>query len=151
MVSDSFSPDNEIFEGQVFNGFGCTGKNISPHVRWKNPPANAKTFAVTMFDPDAPTGSGWWHWILLDVPEDILDIGENRATYGTVYKNDYGVADYGGPCPPVGHGLHHYRLTVWALPQKLELPAESTAALVGYHLHATAIASATIVGTYGRK
>ena len=101
-------------EDQVFNGFGCTGRNLSPALSWVHPPAGTKSFAVTLFDPDAPTGSGWWHWLVFDLPADVRGLPTGAGTLGmpglpigaVQSRTDYGIQGYGGPCPPPGHGLH---------------------------------------------
>ena len=106
-----------------FNGFGCKGKNESPQLSWANAPEGTKSFAVTMYDPDAPTGSGWWHWVVFDIPSNITELVANAgnvelslAPKGAIQSiTDYGAKGYGGPCPPEGHGLHQYIITVFAL------------------------------------
>jgi len=108
---------------QVFKGFGCTGENVSPELYWENAPAGTRRFAVTMFDPDAPTGSGFWHWIVFDIPANITELksdagnlSKNLAPAGAIQgKTDFGQPGYGGPCPPEGHGFHEYIITVYAL------------------------------------
>jgi hypothetical protein len=146
-------------EKQVFNGFGCSGANISPHLSWENPPAGTKSFAVTMYDPDAPTGSGWWHWLIFDIPATTKELPSNAgavkanlAPKGSVQSiTDFGTTGYGGPCPPVGHGFHRYIITVYALKvDKLGLDEKASPALVGYNLNANTIQKASIVMYYGR-
>src|SRR5208283_3439460 len=107
----------------VFNGFGCSGDNLSPQLSWTNAPAGTKSFAVTMFDPDAPTGSGWWHWLVFDIPANIYelvegagDVVKHTAPAGCIQSNtDMGQPGFGGPCPPEGSGYHRYIITVYAL------------------------------------
>jgi Raf kinase inhibitor-like YbhB/YbcL family protein len=144
---------------QVFNGFGCTGGNISPQLSWEHAPAGTKSFAVTMFDPDAPTGSGWWHWLMFDVPSATHELPSNAgslsanlAPKGSVQSmTDFGQPGYGGPCPPVGHGPHRYIITVFALKvEKLGLDEKSAPAMVSFNLNANAIQKASIVMYYGR-
>ena len=108
---------------EEFNGFGCSGKNESPQLSWINAPEGTKSFAVTIYDPDAPTGSGWWHWLVFDIPahtnELVPNAGNvqlNLAPKGAIQSiTDYGAKGYGGPCPPQGHGIHEYIITVYAL------------------------------------
>ena len=69
----------QISMNQVFNGFGCTGKNISPQLEWNNAPKGTKSFAITIYDPDAPTGSGWWHWVVFDISKDTNQILSNAS------------------------------------------------------------------------
>lgn len=146
-------------EKQVFNGFGCSGANISPQLSWENPPEGTKSFAVTMYDPDAPTGSGWWHWLMFDIPATTRelptnagDVKQNLAPKGAIQSvTDFGTRGYGGPCPPPGHGRHQYIITVYALKvEKLGLDSTATPALVGYNLNANAIQKASIIMYYGR-
>ncbi|PKH49842.1 YbhB/YbcL family Raf kinase inhibitor-like protein [Tenacibaculum sp. Bg11-29] len=142
-----------------FNGFGCTGENQSPQLSWKNAPEGTKSFAVTMYDPDAPTGSGWWHWVVFDIPvstnELISGAGNtklNLTPEGIIQSvTDYGVNGYGGPCPPKGHGLHQYIITVYALKTgKLGLNKSTNPAVVGYYLWNNTLAKASIVTYYQR-
>ncbi|CAM1343966.1 YbhB/YbcL family Raf kinase inhibitor-like protein [Tenacibaculum amylolyticum] len=147
-------------KNEEFNGFGCTGKNESPELSWKNAPKGTKSFAITMYDPDAPTGSGWWHWLVFDIP---ANVNELKSGAGNVKANllpkgviqsvtDYGTKGYGGPCPPPGHGLHQYIITVYALKtDKLGLTADTNPAVVGYYLGSNTLAKATIVAYYERK
>jgi len=144
---------------QVFNGFGCTGGNISPALEWKNPPKDTKSFAVTVYDPDAPTGSGWWHWLIFNIPSSVTKLPENAgkldnslAPQGSVQsRTDYGQPGYGGPCPPVGDKPHHYIFTVFALKvDQLPLKEDSSGALVVYYLNQNALGKARLTATYGR-
>jgi len=143
----------------VFNGFGCTGENISPQLSWENAPAGTKSFAVTMYDPDAPTGSGFWHWVMFDIPTSVKElpanagnIEKNLAPVGAIQSmTDFGKQGYGGPCPPEGHGFHQYIITVYALKtDKLGLDKNSNPAMVGFYLNSNLIEKATIVMYYKR-
>jgi len=143
-----------------FNGFGCTGDNQSPQLTWANAPAGTKSFAVTMYDPDAPTGSGWWHWVVFDIPSDINELIANAGNpeakltpKGAIQSlTNYGVTGYGGPCPPEGHGIHQYVITVHALKvDTLGLDANTNPAIVGYYLWNNTIAKASIVTYYQRE
>lgn len=143
-----------------FNGFGCTGENQSPQLSWKNVPEETKSFAVTMYDPDAPTGSGWWHWVVFDIPvstnELVSGAGNtalNLTPEGVIQSiTDYGTNGYGGPCPPKGHGLHQYIITVYALKtDKLGLNENTNPAVVGYYLWNNTLAKASIVTYYQRN
>lgn len=146
-------------EKQVFNGFGCSGANVSPQLSWENVPEGTKSFAVAMYDPDAPTGSGWWHWLIFDIPASISQLPSNAgnpkmnlAPIGTIQSlTDFGLPGYGGPCPPPGHGFHQYIITVYALKtEKLGLDEKALPALVGYNINANTIRKASIVMYYGR-
>lgn len=145
---------------EEFNGFGCTGENQSPQLSWTNAPEGTKSFAITMFDPDAPTGSGWWHWVVFDIPSSLNNIAENAGniTSGIMPEGviqsvtNYGTPGYGGPCPPENHGIHQYIITVYALKtDKLGLDANANPAVVGYYLWNNTLAKASIVTYYERK
>ncbi|MEL6867193.1 MAG: YbhB/YbcL family Raf kinase inhibitor-like protein, partial [Bacteroidota bacterium] len=132
----------ETTKTEEFNGFGCTGDNQSPQLSWSNAPEGTKSFAITMYDPDAPTGSGWWHWVVFDIPASVNELVANAgnpalklAPEGAIQSiTDYGANGYGGPCPPEGHGLHQYIITVHALKtDKLGLDEKTNAAVVGYY------------------
>jgi len=145
---------------EEFNGFGCTGQNTSPQLSWSNAPEGTKSFAITMYDPDAPTGSGWWHWVVFDIPHDVNSIVENAGNIakGLMPKEaiqsitNYGVPGYGGPCPPENHGIHQYVITVHALKvDKLGLDENTNPAIVGYYIWNNTIAKTSIVSYYERK
>ncbi len=144
---------------QVYNGFGCTGENLSPELYWENVPAGTKSFAVTMYDPDAPTGSGFWHWVVFDIPANTTELktGAGNIAKGLMpasaiqSNTDFGQAGYGGPCPPPGHGFHEYRITIYALKvDKLGLDKNATPAFVGFNLFSNTIEKATLVMYYKR-
>jgi len=149
----------------VYNGMGCSGQNLSPALEWANAPKGTKSFAVTMYDPDAPTGSGWWHWVMYNIPASTTAlpagignargmglIGGRNAPSGSVQGNtDFGTRGYGGPCPPRGDKPHRYHITVFALKvDKLDLPGNATAAMVGFNLNANRVATARVTGLYSR-
>lgn len=144
---------------QVFNGFGCTGENISPQLSWANAPAGTKSFAVTIFDEDAPTGSGWWHWLIFDIPANTYELKSNAgnpalrlAPSGSIQSiTDFKAQGYGGPCPPEGSKSHKYIVTVYALKSdKLGLDANANPALVGFMLEQNIIEKSSIVFYYKR-
>ncbi|MEM1338069.1 MAG: YbhB/YbcL family Raf kinase inhibitor-like protein [Bacteroidota bacterium] len=144
---------------QEFNGFGCTGENVSPQLSWSNAPEGTKSYAITMYDPDAPTGSGWWHWLVFDIPTTVNEIASNAGNIELDLMpkqakqsiTDYGTMGYGGPCPPEGHGLHQYIITIHALKTAtLGLDENTNAAVVGYYLSNTTLAKASIVAYYER-
>jgi Raf kinase inhibitor-like YbhB/YbcL family protein len=144
---------------QVFKGFGCTGENISPELYWENVPAGTRSFAVTMYDPDAPTGSGFWHWLIFDIPANVSElksdagnVSKNIAPAGAIQsKTDFGQPGYGGPCPPEGHGFHEYIITLYALKtDKLGLDQNASGAYVGFNLFSNTIAKSSLVMYYKR-
>jgi Raf kinase inhibitor-like YbhB/YbcL family protein len=158
------SPDIEtgkpIANKHVFNGFGCTGENVSPAVVWQEAPKDTKSFALTVYDPDAPTGSGWWHWVMINIPADLHglpqgagDPAAGKAPKGAAQmRTDFGKPGWGGPCPPQGDKPHRYIFTVHALKvDKLDVPEDATAALVGFMINANRIGKASFTGHYGRK
>lgn len=161
LYSPEIRPNTIIKEAQVFNGFGCTGGNVSPTLEWKNAPKGTKSFALLVHDPDAPTGgSGWWHWVVINLPADTTKLasGAGKADgsalpAGAVQINtDFGGPGWGGPCPPVGDKPHRYNFTLHALKvEKLDLPPGATAALAGYMINANSLGKAKFTGTYGRK
>jgi Raf kinase inhibitor-like YbhB/YbcL family protein len=157
LVSKDVKAGGSLTEKQVFNGFGCKGENTSPHLSWSNPPEGTKSFVVTIYDPDAPTGSGWWHWVVYNIPANVTELptGAGSGTglpAGAVQgKTDFGTPGFGGACPPPGDKPHHYVFTVYALKtDKLDVPPDATAALIGYMTHANMIGSATFTSTYAR-
>jgi Raf kinase inhibitor-like YbhB/YbcL family protein len=158
LASTDISPGGTIANRQVFNGFGCNGGNVSPALTWSNPPAGTKSFALLMHDPDAPTGSGWWHWVVYNIPATLSslpaaagDPQKNLLPAGAVQgRSDFGTPGYGGPCPPPGTA-HHYYLRLYALKDaKLDLPADATAAYIGFTVRAHSLAKAELMGLYGR-
>ena len=143
-----------------FNGFGCSGDNKSPVLKWSGAPAGTKSFAVTMYDPDAPTGSGWWHWVVVNIPANVTDLpsdagavgGANLPAGASNVKVDFGFAGWGGTCPPQGDKPHRYIFTVYALKtEKLDLPPDATAALAGFMINANKLGKASFTAHYGRK
>lgn len=153
------SPDlaGQLTKTQEFNGFGCSGKNISPELSWKDAPEGTKSFAITMYDKDAPTGSGWWHWTLFNVPASASKIVTNASKTELLPKgsvegtNDYGEVGFGGACPPIGNGFHTYVITVYALDvEKLDLDKDTNQAVVGYMINSHTIEKSSIVSYYKR-
>lgn len=141
----------------VFNGFGCVGGNRSPELTWVDVPAGTQSFAVTAYDPDAPTGSGWWHWVVYDIPSTThaLPTGAGVTTMppslGRQARTDFGIKAYGGACPPVGDKPHRYIFTVYALKTpKLEVPEDASPALIGFALRDQILARAAITTLYSR-
>lgn len=157
------SPDLDlrrpIGEKFVFNGFGCQGGNLSPALAWRNAPASTKSFAVTVYDPDAPTGSGWWHWVVFNLPAETISLAQGAGDpaagempAGAVQsRTDFGTPGWGGPCPPQGDKPHRYVFTVHALKaEKLDLGPDTPAAMVGYMLSANGLGKASFTALYGR-
>ena len=157
MTAPDLVTKGRVAVSHVFNGMGCTGQNMSPALEWANPPAGTKSFAVTMYDPDAPTGSGWWHWVMYNIPAGTTGLvagagsGRNAPRGSAQGRTDFGSKGYGGPCPPTGDKPHHYHITVFALKvDKIDVPGDATAAYVGFNLNANKLATARVTGLYGR-
>jgi len=144
----------------AFNGFGCTGDNISPSIRWKNPPLGTKSFAITVHDPDAQTGgAGFWHWVVVDVPASSEGLAQAAGTASSrnlpdgaqQIATDFGTPGWGGPCPPKNEAAHRYNFTVYALKvDKLGLPVNATASFAGFMINMNAIGKASFSAKYGR-
>ena len=159
LASTDVKSGSPMAAAQVFNGFGCTGQNVSPALSWSGEPAGTQSFAVTIFDADAKAGSGWWHWTVFNIPASVhslpagigTDASKDLPAGAVQGRNDFGFSFYGGPCPPVGEHAHHYEITIHALKvPKLDLNASAPGAKVQSDLQANELATANIVGRYGR-
>lgn len=160
LASPTVKHKSTIGNDHVFNGFGCTGGNVSPELTWSNAPKETKSFAVTVYDPDAPTGSGWWHWVIFNIPSNVTSLAAgagkadgSAAPQGSVQSmTDFGQPGFGGPCPPPGDKPHRYIFTVFALKvDQLPLKPDASGAMAGYFLNQNALAKASFTGLYGRK
>lgn len=159
VTSPQVAAGGTLGSAQVFDGFGCQGGNQSPALVWSGAPAGTRSFAVTVYDPDAPTGSGWWHWVVYDLPATTTRLPANAGTAdgralpapAAQGRTDYGSPGFGGACPPVGDRPHRYVFTVHALKvDRLEVPAGASAAMVGYFLGMNRLGQATLEARYGR-
>lgn len=155
----SIEPNYFLTEKQVFNGFGCSGKNQSPALNWTGIPTGTKSFAITVYDPDAPTGSGWWHWVIYNIPGNVselpADAGKQESDLlppGAVQgRTDYGTHAFGGACPPQGDKPHRYIFTIYALKiEKIEVPSDASAALIGFMINSNSLGKASFTAKYGR-
>jgi len=160
LSSPTIKPGSTLSPAQVFNGFGCSGENVSPALRWSGAPAGTKSFALTLYDPDAPTGSGWWHWVVYNLPAATTELPAGAGAAdgkalpaGTMQgRTDFGSPGFGGACPPAGDKPHRYVFTLYALKtDKLDVPADASAALVGFMIHFNQIGHASFTAKYGRK
>jgi hypothetical protein len=140
-------------------GFGCAGGNLSPQLSWGGAPPDTKSFALTCFDPDAPTGSGFWHWVVVNIPPSVtsLELGAGNPESGKLpagalqVRTDFGAPGYGGPCPPEGDHPHRYLFTIHAIGlEALPVTADTSAAVVGFYLHFNTLAKASLMGLYKR-
>ncbi|PZG17945.1 YbhB/YbcL family Raf kinase inhibitor-like protein [Spongiactinospora gelatinilytica] len=155
--SDDVRDGERMSDAHVFDDWGSTGQNISPHLRWSPGPEGTKSYAVTCYDPDAPTGSGFWHWLAFDIPADVTELPRGASgsvatkglPQGTVEsRNDYNRAMYGGAAPPPGYP-HRYLFAVHALGvEKLGLDPETPPAAVGFNITANTLARGYIAPTY---
>jgi Raf kinase inhibitor-like YbhB/YbcL family protein len=160
--SNSFKDGDYLAKTHILSadfGFGCEGNNQSPHLAWSGAPAATKSFAITCFDPDAPTGSGFWHWLVVNIPPNVselpLDAGNpktGKLPQGALQtRTDFGTPGYGGPCPPAGDHPHRYLFTVFAVAiDGLPVTADTSAAVIGFQLHFNTLAKAAIMGLYRR-
>ncbi len=158
--SDSFKDGDYLDQAHVLSenyGFGCAGGNKSPHLRWDGVPEGTKSIAVTCFDPDAPTGSGFWHWVVVNLPADCRELALDAGNEGAGLlpdgalqtRTDFGAPGYGGPCPPQGDHPHRYIFTVFAVGvDALPVAADTSAAVIGFQLHFNTLEKAQIMGLY---
>lgn len=142
---------------QVSGMMGSGGGDVSPQLSWSDFPANTKSFAVTVYDPDAPTASGFWHWAVADIPVVTTSLpagagdsnGAGLPGGALQLRNDAGVRGYVGAAPPAGHGPHHYYVAVHAVDvESLGLSEDATPAYLGFNLFMHSVARAVLVGTY---
>ena len=156
ITSASFRAGGAVNSPQVFDQDDCKGGNRSPQLTWRDPPAGTRSFAITMFDPDAP-GRGWWHWAVAGIPATVESLPENASASGFLKKlgavearNDFDVDGYGGPCPPPGKP-HRYVITVYALnTADLRLAQGRPALMFDHEIGTAALGSARMVVNYGR-
>lgn len=158
LSSETLKSGGEMAQAQVFNGMGCTGGNVSPDLKWSGAPKGTKSFAVTVFDPDAPTGSGWWHWTLINIPAHVNSLPANASgkkaalPKGSIEtRTDFGKPGYGGPCPPAGDKAHRYVFKVYALKDNIPLDKEASGAMVGFYANSLKLAEATLEAKFARK
>jgi Raf kinase inhibitor-like YbhB/YbcL family protein len=158
LSSPDFDSDGRFANEQVFNGWGCVGGNLSPALNWAGAPPGTKSFAISMYDPEAPTGSGFWHWWVANIPAEAASLpkgagdvkGSGLPSGATQVRNDFSVIGYSGPCPIKGT-THHYLVTLFALDAKrLDIDDKSSPAVVGFYVHAHTLEKVTLTGLWGR-
>ncbi|SDJ81090.1 phospholipid-binding protein, PBP family [Microbulbifer yueqingensis] len=156
LSSESLQQGERMPMAHVYHG--CGGDNISPPLSWSGAPEGTRSYALMVHDPDAPTGSGWWHWVIFNIPADVtsLEAGAGELKNGLVpeaiqVRNDYGAPGYGGACPPKGHGKHRYQFRLYALGvEQLPLDENATPAQVGFQINANKLAEAELEVTWSR-
>jgi Raf kinase inhibitor-like YbhB/YbcL family protein len=158
LESSSFGDGQVLANPQVSGIMGAGGEDVSPQLSWSGFPDGTKSFAVTVYDPDAPTASGFWHWAVANLPASVTELpagagaGSNLPGDALTLVNDAGARRYIGAAPPAGHGPHHYFVAVHAVDvDKLDLPEDASPAFLGFNLFQHAIARAVIHATYEQK
>ncbi|BBY97746.1 YbhB/YbcL family Raf kinase inhibitor-like protein [Mycolicibacterium fallax] len=155
LTSESITDGAPLALPQVSGIFGAGGQDVSPQLSWSGFPEQTRSFAVTVYDPDAPTASGFWHWAVANLPATVTDlpagVGDGSLLPGDALTlaNDAGLRRYLGAAPPAGHGVHRYIVAVHAVGvERLDIPADATPAFLGFNLFGNAIARALLHGTY---
>jgi Raf kinase inhibitor-like YbhB/YbcL family protein len=162
LSSDSFKEGEHLGMDHVLSaefGFGCEGGNKSPHLRWAGAPEGTRSFALSCYDPDAPTGSGFWHWVVVNIPANVTELPLGAGSEGGSMpggalqtRTDVGKPGYAGPCPPPGHGVHRYVFTIFAVgAEQLPVNEDTSAAVVGFNLHFATLEKATLTGLFERS
>lgn len=157
--SDSFENGDYLAADHVMSeayGFGCAGGNISPAMSWSGAPEGTQSFALTCYDPDAPTGCGFWHWVVVNIPPDVTSLpagagsGDGLPSGALQVRTDVGKPGYVGPCPPEGR-VHRYLFTLHAVGlESLPVEADTSAAVVGFYLNFNTLEKASLMGLYKR-
>jgi Raf kinase inhibitor-like YbhB/YbcL family protein len=157
--SPNFAEQATLPKEQVHHAMDAGGQNVSPELTWSGAPEGTKSFALTMYDPDAPTGSGWWHWVVFDIPASATSLPKGAGVAGNAQlpkgakkgRTDFGRKEYGGAAPPPGHGPHRYIFTLYALKvDKLDVPEDASAAYIGFMIHVAKIAESKLKAKYER-
>jgi hypothetical protein len=150
--SPTFKEGAPISNEHFWNNFGCSGGNKLPDLAWSAGPEGTQSYAVTFYDHDAPTGSGFWHWVIYNIPTDVRAIKGGVIPAGAVEGNtDVGKPGFLGPCPPIGR-KHRYTFTVHALKTpKLDVDKSATAALTGFFIYQNTLAKGELNGYGGPR
>lgn len=157
LTSESITHHQPLGPAQASGMMGAGGRDESPQLSWSGFPEGTKSFAVTVYDPDAPTASGFWHWAVADLPVTATSLPAGAGTEGSALlpegavqlRNDGGFAGFVGAAPPEGHGPHHYHVVVHAVDvESLGVPAEATPAYLGFNLFSHTLGRARLIGTF---
>jgi Raf kinase inhibitor-like YbhB/YbcL family protein len=152
--SDDVRDGETLANAHVSGVFGAGGEDVSPHLSWSGAPEGTQSYAVTVYDPDAPTASGFWHWAAFNIPASVTELASNASADGmpegaVQLKNDGGTVGYIGAAPPAGHGPHHYHVVVHAVDvPTLDIPAEASCAFLGFNLFMHTLGRAMVVPVY---
>ena len=153
LTSETIKNNQTLPNEQVLNSFDCTGENVSPDLKWSGAPAGTKSYALLVHDPDAPRPTGWWHWLVVNIPVTKTEFkkGEKLSMPMLETVTDFKNTGYGGACPPKGHGVHHYNFTIHALnTEKLDVSVDTDPNEVEKLVKSHALASSTITALYQR-
>jgi Raf kinase inhibitor-like YbhB/YbcL family protein len=157
VTSTDVADGEKLGDDQVSGILGAGGRDVSPQLSWTGFPEGTKSFAVTVFDPDAPTHSGFWHWVVADIPVSVTELpsgagdqqGSGLPEGAVQLRNDAGFPGFVGAAPPAGHGPHRYFVTVHAVDvERLDVPPDASPAFLGFNLFGHTLARAVLVGTY---
>lgn len=153
LTSESIKNNQTLASEQVLNGFGCSGGNISPDLKWQGAPEGTKSYALLVHDPDAPRPTGWWHWLVINIPATKTEFkkGEKLSAPMLETVTDFNNTGYGGACPPKGHGVHHYNFTIYALDvESLDIAVDTNPNEVEKIVKSHSLTSSTITALYQR-
>ncbi|MFE6922299.1 YbhB/YbcL family Raf kinase inhibitor-like protein [Nocardia sp. NPDC057663] len=156
VTSTDITDGQPLANDQVSGVFGAGGKDISPQLSWSGFPEDTQSFAVTVYDPDAPTASGFWHWAVANIPASVTSLDAGAGSEGgalpagaVTLRNDGGFPGFVGAAPPQGHGPHRYFVVVHAVDvPELEVGPDATPAYLGFNLFSHSLGRATLIGTY---
>lgn len=155
--SDDIADGETLAKPHLSGVFGAGGEDVSPHLAWSDFPEGTRSFAVTCFDPDAPTASGFWHWAVANIPPSVTELprgagdpdGAKLPSGAVTLRNDAGLLQYVGAAPPAGHGPHRYFFVVHAVDvAEIELTKDATPAFLGFNLFTHTLARGMIVPVY---
>ncbi|HWM59116.1 MAG TPA: YbhB/YbcL family Raf kinase inhibitor-like protein [Pseudonocardia sp.] len=153
VTSDDVRDGDQLATPQVSGVLGAGGDDVSPQLSWSDFPEETRSFAITVYDPDAPTGSGFWHWAVANIPASVTELPSGASASmpegAVTLRNDAGMAGYVGAAPPAGHGQHHYFIAVHAVGvERLEVDESASPAFLGFNLFSHSVGRAVIMATY---